>query len=62
MVVSARLTNPTLSTGASKRRIAMASLWLALGIPPGISCYCAIRHRAAKLRATLNKSPQWRAH
>ena len=90
MVVSARLTIPTLSTGASKRRIALASLWLAvgtlaghftitsshvqsfgqinllatvlsLGIATGISCYCAIRHRAAKLRATLNKSPQWRA-
>lgn len=78
MVVSARLTIPTLSTSASKRRIALTSAWLALGalaghftitsshvqsfaqinglaivlslgIATGISCYCAIRHRAAKL-------------
>ena len=87
MVVSARLTIPTLSTGASKRRIAMASLWLALGtlaghftitsshvqsfgqinllatvlslgIATGISCYCAIRHRAAKLSVL---TPRYRA-
>ena len=35
MVVSARLTIPTLSTSASKRRIALASWWLALGALAG---------------------------
>ena len=88
MVVGARLTIPTLSTGASKRRIALASLWLALGtlaghftinsshvqsfgqinllatvlslgIATGISCYCAIRHRAAKL--SVLRLPRYRA-
>ena len=87
MVVSARLTIPTLSTGASKRRIALASLWLALGtlaghftitsshvqsfgqinllatvlslgIATGISCYCAIRHRAAKLSVLTPRLPR----